>query len=146
MIAHWPKGIPASDRKGGGIVEHTSHLIDIMPTVLRATKTKLPETLNGQRRVPVMGLSLMPSLNPKLQDSKQQTHEAIYFSHAKGKAMRQGDWKLVRTGRGKWELYNLKEDPNELNDQANEYAKKAEAMQRQFSQWQKEMTRDLKKN
>ena len=47
-------------------------------------------------------------------------HELLFFHHNKGRALRQGNWKLVSAGGGEWELYNLKNDPLELDDLAGE--------------------------
>ena len=133
MIAHWPRGIA----NPGGVAKHVSHLIDIMPTVLDATELTLPERLNDQPRVPMAGLSLLPSLQGK----KQPRHEALYFSHAKGQSIRQGDWKLVKAGK-EWELYDLKRDPNELHNLATENAEKVATMKSKFNAWLRASTAD----
>ena len=127
MIAHWPKGIV----ERGRIVKSTAHLIDVMPTILDVTATTLPETIGKKSRIELDGHSLLPALKAK----PQPEHETLYFFHAKGKAIREGDWKLVQPAKGEWELYNLKTDPNELHDRAAEMPAKAKTLRRKWEAW-----------
>ncbi len=110
MIAHWPSGI--ADR--GTLVRSVSHLIDIMPTVLEACQLKAPARIHGKPAIPTDGHSLAAAFQGK----RVPDHERLFFHHNKGKALRQGNWKLVSAGGGEWELYNLKNDPLELDDLA----------------------------
>ena len=133
MIAHWPKG----KLKPGGVVKRVSHLIDIMPTVLEAADVPLPTKLRGRPRIALDGQSLLPSLQGK----PQADHATLFFHHAKGKAIRQGSWKLVQqTGRD-WELYNIQTDPNELNNLADEMADKVSKLESRWLAWQREQGR-----
>jgi arylsulfatase A-like enzyme len=124
MIAHWPKGI-----KGKGTTSNTlSHLVDLMPTILEATGIKPAEKSGGRKRIAWDGRSILPSLQ-----GKKQTEPAIlFFNHARGKAVRVGQWKLVfnkdEKKNAKWELYNLNNDPNELKDLAKTLPNKVEEL------------------
>ena len=63
-------------------------------------------------------------------------------------AIRQGRWKAVKQdqpydGRNPeraWELYDLLQDPAELNDMASEFPEFVEDLQQTFFQWQAQMT------
>jgi len=55
----------------------------------------------------------------------------MFFDHARGRALRHGDWKIVARKKGsrfKWELYSLKKDPLELQDLARMMPKKVEEL------------------
>jgi arylsulfatase len=62
----------------------------------------------------------------------------LFFHHAKGKALRHHDWKLVAREKRAWELYNLKADPLELQDLA---AKMPEKLAELKALWEKESKR-----
>ena len=59
----------------------------------------------------------------------------LYWEHAGNGAIRRGDWKLVRTYPGPWELYNLGKDPTELDDVVGENPDLAESLLSDWAQW-----------
>ena len=134
MIAHWPKGIAGK----GKTVDTLSHLVDLMPTILDATKVDPPNTSGGMPRIKWDGRSLLPSLQGK----KQPDPAILFFHHAKGRALRSGKWKLVfNRDNGKkanWELYDLANDPNEINDLAEENPKQVQALAKHWEDKEKE--------
>ena len=129
LIMSWPAGL---DRKlTGGLSKEICHAIDLMPTLVEAAGGKPV----AQKPLPIEGLSFYSVLKAKPQN--RQTHDAIYWAHSKGKAIRVGDWKLVSENKRPWELYNLADDPTELADLANKMPEKAKALERQHTQWAK---------
>ena len=72
------------------------------------------------------GISILPEL---LGSKGQKQHEYIYFEYPEKRgqvALRMGDWKGVKVemktnSNSTWELYNLKEDPQELKNLAQQY-------------------------
>ncbi|MEJ6620865.1 MAG: arylsulfatase, partial [Opitutae bacterium] len=93
-------------KRKGTVSKTLSHLVDLMPTILEATGIKPAEKSGGRTRIAWDGRSILPSLQ-----GKKQTEPAIlFFNHARGKAVRVGQWKLVfnkdEKKNAKWELYN----------------------------------------
>lgn len=60
----------------------------------------------------------------------------------KRKAVQKNDWKILWIepdfGKGNWELFNLKEDPSELNDLAEKYSDKLKEMINAWEQYQQD--------
>jgi len=130
MIAHWPAGIKAPGR----IVREVSHLVDILPTVTDVTGGAVPTEINGKATVTRDGHSLADTFENKPLAEKR----TLFFHHAKGKALRSGDWKLVAKNKGPWELYDLKRDPLELQDLAKKMPGKVSEL---TGLWEKESRR-----
>ena len=93
MIAYWPSVIQA-----GTVTDQVGHIIDFMPTFLemanREMETGKPKdtvTTTEKWHFPIEGLSLRPILKGQ----KRPLHETLYWHFSGGKAIRQGQWKLV---------------------------------------------------
>jgi arylsulfatase len=130
MIAHWPRGI----KKQGSLVQGVSHLIDILPTVMEVTGGKVPVKWQGKPTIGRDGLSLAAAFR----DETLPNTRTLFFSHNKGRALRQGNWKLVSRDRKPWELYDLSQDPLELRDLSE---KEPARRDRLIRQWGKESRR-----
>lgn len=125
MIAHWPGGI-AADRRGS-IVRSVGWLPDFMPTVLELSGGSQPADLPDRA-----GRSLVPLL----QEEDRLIHdEPLFWEHEGNAAVRILDWKLVRQYGKPWELYNLQEDPTEMNDLATSDPARRIAMQALWENW-----------
>lgn len=62
----------------------------------------------------------------------------LYWQHKAGKAVRDGDWKLV-TRNEKIDLFNLTEDPSEKKNLAAEYPAKVKALSKLLSDWEEDV-------
>ncbi|MEN8116794.1 MAG: arylsulfatase [Bacteroidota bacterium] len=113
MIAWWPEKIEAGSKSN-----HISAFWDVMPTVAELAGVKAPDNIDG--------ISFLPSL---LKVKGQKEHKYLYWEfHERGgrKALRKGDWKLVRynvkkVGETTTELYNLANDIGEENNVADKH-------------------------
>ncbi|HEY0730799.1 MAG TPA: sulfatase-like hydrolase/transferase, partial [Chitinophagaceae bacterium] len=123
MIARWTGKIRA-----GAITEHISAFWDVMPTLAELLNQKTPEDIDG--------ISYLPTLMGDKRKQKEHDHLYWEFHEMGGRmALRQGDWKLVqynvgKTPAGKFELYNLKDDPSEEHDVAAGNPRKLEALKK----------------
>ena len=69
-------------------------------------------------------------------------HEALFFKYHGYDAVRQGRYKLIRSGSKKpFQLYDLNEDIGETTDLATEKPEIAASLQQRFEQWLEEAHR-----
>lgn len=89
---------------------------DVMPTLLSLAGVQYSASNFGDRKV------LQPSGSSFLESSPTETPEMGWELSGK-RAYRYGDWKVVHQpepwGNGKWQLYNVKQDPAEKVDMAS---------------------------
>ncbi len=128
LIAYWPQAI----RRQGELIHQVVHITDIMPTCLELANARYPETYAGHRIKPLVGKSLVDTLQKK---SLRENSRLLFWEHQGNKAIREGDWKLVATQEGDWELYNMREDRTELNDLARTDTKRASRLLRKWKEW-----------
>ena len=106
----------------GGIV------MDLTATILAATNSPVPPDARLE------GINLLPLLQP----GAKTVERTLYFRYTlparRQRAVRQGDWKLIRfhhDGPGqqdRLELYNLREDPGEAKDLAAQQPERVRAL------------------
>ncbi|HYE19196.1 MAG TPA: arylsulfatase [Tepidisphaeraceae bacterium] len=104
-IVRWPGKVAAGKETG-----FVTAFWDFLPTAAELAGAKKVDGMDGQ------------SIVPTLLGKSQEPPAYLYFEfHERGfdQAIRQGDWKAVRHGRGTpIELYNLREDVGETKDVA----------------------------
>lgn len=95
-----------------------TYLIDIMPTVLRAAGVDLPKNLDGH------------SLWPVIHGEKDQVRDDVFLSYTgQMRSIRNGDHKMIFYPKfNHIQLFNLTEDPHEMNDLADQKAKYGKLM------------------
>lgn len=116
LIVHWPKGIKAH----GELRTDPGHLIDLVPTILEISGSKIPPMFAGLTVPPLPGKSLVPAFK---KDGAVK-HDFLWWNHDGNRAIRVGDWKLVADHKKTWELFNLKTDRSETKNLAAEYPEK----------------------
>lgn len=111
FIASWPAVV-----KPGTVSDHVSAFWDILPTFCEAAGVNPPDSTDG--------ISLLPELSGK----NQKKHEFLYweFPASGGQlAVRIGDYKAMKknlnSGDSDFQLFDLKNDPGELEDIAAQH-------------------------
>ncbi|PDH40259.1 MAG: arylsulfatase, partial [Rhodothermaeota bacterium MED-G19] len=108
---------------------------DLFPTIL--------DFAGIQNDYKIDGLSLMPTLKEKSRIDRKNIYWHFPHYHGSlwkpGSAIRSGDWKLVlHYESNDVELYNLKDDPGELNDVSSLFNEKKEELLNQLNKMMKE--------
>ena len=131
----WPGQI-----EGGRRYEHPVSALDIFPTVLAAAGVDTPAALQ------LDGVNLLPYLK----GSKQgRPHDTLFWRYACGNdvygyAVRDGDWKLVYSVyKGKHLLFDLKADPWERNDLAEQRPELVQQLTTLHRDWDEELMEPL---
>ena len=121
-IMHWPAKIKPKK----GYIDAPSHVIDLLPTSLDIAQAKSIQT---------DGKSLA-----YLWNGKKYAERTLFWEHFGNKAMRKGNWKLVKEVEDTdWELYNLAADPSESKNLAKVSSQKVDEMKLEFETWAKKV-------
>jgi len=109
------------------------HIIDIMPTFMEMASVEYPDRIGNRKLKPLASKSLLPIFRGK----RREQHDVLYWQFGKAKAVRTGDWKLVKLGNADWELYDLNKDRTELNNLASQHPQKVKQMAGKWESWWK---------
>ncbi|MDQ3621954.1 MAG: arylsulfatase [Verrucomicrobiota bacterium] len=131
-IAHWPAGLRTAP---GATTETVGHVMDLVPTVLEIAGVNYPAKLGGHTLTPLDGRSLAPVLAGQALPPRGP----LFFEHEGGRAVRDGDWKLVSLARGDWELYDLAKDRTETRNLAAREPERAKALAAAWQRWAEEV-------
>ena len=110
----WPGMIPV-----GGVTSVRCCTVDFFPTIANLTGFRF----SSKEERPIDGVDLMPIVRGEVDEREK----ALFFgfrrlySDIDGKALIEGDFKLLRESKskkGEFRLYNIQEDPFERNDLA----------------------------
>jgi arylsulfatase A-like enzyme len=140
LAVSWPKRIKA----GGEIRTQFHHIIDIVPTILEATRIRAPVLLDGTPQKPIEGVSMVYSFD----DAKAPTrHTTQYFEMTGNRGIYVDGWMANTTPARlpwqtmgvtpdpddfQWELYNVTDDFSQSRDLAKEDPKKLLDFQSRF--------------
>ncbi len=128
LIVHYPAGVTL---KPGTLIRDPGYITDIMATVVEAAGATYPNEHAGTPILPMEGASLWPVLT-----GGHRPERPIFIEHEESRAVRLGDWKLVRERGGHpWELYNLANDPTEMHDLASQDPSRVAAMAKDWDEW-----------
>lgn len=127
LIAYWPEKI-----KNKGFVSHKPvHFIDFLSTLQEVSGADYPQNLNGNIIFPSPGKSFLPQI---LGDASNERNDPIFWQWRQGKAVRDGNWKLV-AHKDVWELYNLESDPVEEMNLIEKEKEKAAQLKARYEDW-----------
>jgi len=143
MAISWPAVI----KDKGGIRNQFTHVIDIVPTILEATKIKAPDVVDGIRQKPIEGVSFMYTFDAKNANAPSR-HTTQYFEMMGDHAIYQNGWiASTKVMRKPWdlagavsqdpasypyELYDLSKDWTQDDNVAAKYPDKVKAMDKLF--------------
>ena len=149
MVVNWPKGIT----KKNEVRAQYSYLTDLLPTALEIAGATVPATVKGVPQTPIQGTSLAYSFEEAAAPERHRTQ--YYFLYGGGGIYHQG-WKASfgyrpdfidlfgiypspksaenNAGKEVWELYDVDQDPTEVNDLAQSNPAKLKEMQALFDQ------------
>ncbi|MGC2827927.1 MAG: arylsulfatase [Pseudolabrys sp.] len=139
----WPKVI----KDKGGIRNQFHHVIDIMPTILKATGIRQPNVVDGIKQSPIEGVSMAYTFD-EANANAASTHKTQYFEMMGDRALYQDGWiastKVMRLpwdvlgganlnpADYPWELYDLRNDWTQSDNVAAKYPDKLKELQTAF--------------
>jgi arylsulfatase len=143
MAISWPRVI--SDK--GGIRNQFHHVIDVVPTILEATRIKQPQIVDGIRQKPIEGVSMAYTFDAKNANAASR-HKTQYFEMMADRAIYHDGWiastKVMRPpwvtfgpaaqdpAAFPWELYDVRKDWTQSKDLAASNPAKLKEMQDLF--------------
>jgi arylsulfatase len=131
FVAWYPSYINSGD-----IISCQGNIIDLMPTILEYAGIEYPAEFQGNSLPELPG----KSLKAMWEGEHQQRHEPLFFEHFGNRAVIWNDWKLVSFARKDWELYNVKNDPVEMNNLIDSLPEKAAELEKLYDNWGDSLT------
>ncbi|MEQ2008924.1 MAG: arylsulfatase [Limisphaerales bacterium] len=155
LIVNWPAGqvgraVPSAPPNANGgrapdggvrtplptssgiLSDEPGHIIDLLPTFLEVAGAKYPAQFKDRALTPLPGRSLLPALDG---DGRPPGERTLAWEHEGNRAVRVGNWKLVASFRGPWELYDLSRDRAELKNLAAQQPAKVKELTAAWQQW-----------
>jgi len=134
--------LPGKMANAGRMNHSFLHVRDIMPTILDLTNIEQPGTRFGDRRVrPIQGSSVLALLEGKVSAPPEAVGQVGYELFGM-KAFFSGNWKILKMpepyGTGDWQLFDLKQDPGELNDMSKQRPDQRVALVAMWEQYRKD--------
>jgi len=143
MAVSWPAVI----KDKGGIRNQFMHVIDIVPTILEATRIKAPDIVDGIKQKPIEGTSFMYTFDTKNANAPSR-HTTQYFEMMGDHAIYHNGWiASTKVMRKPWdlagavsrdpagfpyELYDLSKDWTQDDNVAAKYPDKVKEMDKLF--------------
>lgn len=133
--------VPGQPANAGTMNHSFFHVRDIMPTILDAAGVPFPREIGGRNVRPLQGNSVLDLFAGKTQTAYAGADDVGYELFGL-KAYIAGDWKILWMpepfGKGEWELFDLKQDPAEMNDMSEQRPDRLEEMIGRWEQYKKD--------
>jgi arylsulfatase len=134
--------LPGKMKNAASINPSFLHIRDIMPTILDAADIDQPvKEFAGRAVQPIQGTSVLPLLKGKRVETGPKVGEVGYELFGM-KAYFAGRWKVLwmpaPNGTGEWELFDLKQDPGELNDLGKKHPQKLKELVARWEQYKQD--------
>lgn len=125
----------------GTINDSSVHIMDIAPTLLQLASVKHPADGKTSDVASIQGKPLQAVLANR-ESSVRSDSDWNGWELFGNRAVRQGNWKLMYMlkgagGTGEWQLFNLKDDPAEMQDLASVHAARRDAMLKLWDEYAK---------
>ncbi|BDD12077.1 N-acetylgalactosamine-6-sulfatase (plasmid) [Fulvitalea axinellae] len=139
----WGPGFINKKKKGSRNKESVFSAIDLTPSLLEFTGTKVSENVryDGESIMRTMlGESTLSRKSPVFFSRPPDRKNYYGFENLPDLAVREGEWKLLCDYDGSnLELYNIVMDPGEQNNLADAHAERAKTMSQKVISWFKSM-------
>jgi arylsulfatase A-like enzyme len=144
MVVSWPARI----KDKGALREQFVHVIDVVPTILEATRIRAPEVVDGIKQAPIEGTSFAYTFDAANAKTASR-HKTQYFEMFGQWALYDDGWMLsTKVNRAPWQafgpanpdplnnqvfqLYNLNKDFSQTEDIAAQNPQKVNEMRQKF--------------
>ena len=126
FMVQWKGNLPA-----GKVYDHPVVSLDIHPTAFVAAGGSVSAEMKFD------GVNLVPFLKTK---GSAKPHETLCWRMGEKRAIRHGDWKLVKEqGEKEWSLYNLAEDIGEEKNLSAKMPEKVSQLGKLFDEWESQL-------
>lgn len=133
--------LPGKMANAGKMNHSFFHIRDLMPTILDVADVSPSKRYAGREVIPMHGQSVKDLFSGDTATAYTGANQVGYELHGV-KAYFNGDWKVLwmaePAGSGDWQLYNLKEDPAELEDLSIDHPQKLRELVAQWEEYKQE--------
>ena len=133
--------VPGKPSNAGTVNHSFFHVRDITPTILDIAGVPHPREIGGREVHSLQGNSVLGLFTGKTQDAYAGADDVGYELFGL-KAYIAGEWKILWMpepfGTGEWELFDLSQDPAEMNDLSEQYPDRLAVMKASWEQYRKD--------
>jgi arylsulfatase A-like enzyme len=115
----------------GTVYDHPTTTLDLFPTICAAAGIKVPAGIH------LDGVDLTTFINGQ---STSAPHETLFWSNGPNIAVRQGNWKLVKSYDNTW-LFDLAGDIGETKNLADSRPEIVEQLEQAYQEWRSGMSK-----
>lgn len=112
--------------------EQLAGIVDIMPTLAEVSGAEYPTIYDGNAILGMEGKSLVGAIRR----NEELERDAYYVEHIGNRGMiEENRWKVVKTGRQPWQLYDIQEDRTETRDLSGEMPERTKELSDKWERW-----------